>query len=394
MKKLFAKLFILVFLSLTFFVPASFAKGPQQPVNVVLEKNEIINKDYFAAGDTVTLSGTVNGDAYIAGGNVLMEGTINGDLFVAGGMVTIRGRIKNDLRAAGGNVTIAGPVGGNVTVGGGNTTVSPEGSIVGSLLAGSGNLELHGPVGKGLTAGVGNLTINAPVGGDALLGTGQLTLQPKTRIAGDLTYWSEQEAVLQGTATVTGELTYHNLPRQDAKAATFAKGRIGIFTGLFAGTAAMMAGILLVALFVFGLVLMTLLPNFTGKVMSIIEKNPWGSFGLGVVTVILLPVLAVTAMVTIIGIPVGIFLFMALGVLCLVGHIYAAVFIGRGVFTWLKTDTHRAWQLLVGLVILGIFMLIPIVGWLARAIFILIGTGAVLFEKHAVYRQMRMRHLV
>ena len=124
------------------------------------------------------------------------------------------------------------------------------------------------------------------------------------------------------------------------------------------------------------------------------QKNLWGSFGLGIVTVILLPVLAVMAMATVIGIPVGMFLLMALGLLCAVGHIYAALFIGQGVFGTFNTNVHRAWQLLVGLVILGIFTLIPVLGWLARSIFVLIGTGAVLFEKHATYRQMRAKHLV
>ncbi len=389
--KLFGTFFVLVLVSVTFLVPAAYAKGNIRQQHVVLEKNEIVNHDYFAAGDTVTISGTVNGDAYVAGGTVLLDGTVNGDLFVAGGMLTIRGKIKNDLRAVGGNMTLAGPIGGNVTLAGGNVTVTPEASIVGSLLAGTGNLELLAPVGRGVTAGVGNLVMNAPVGGDMLLGTGQLTMQPKARVAGDLTYWSEEPVVIQGTATVAGTLTYHDLPKQEKMTKRGVQTAIG---GAFAGVAMGMMVAGLISMLVLGLILRALLPSFTGRVLTQMRKNPWGSFGLGIVTTIALPIVAVVLFITVIGIPVGVFLFMALWLLCLVGHIYSAFFIGQGIFTGLKAEVHHAWHLLAGLVVLGILTFIPLLGWLARAIFILIGVGALLFEKQAVYRQMRAKHLV
>lgn len=393
MKNALCKLFILVLLSVTFFVPAAYAKG-DQPVNVQLAKNEIVQKDYFAAGDTVTLSGVVNGDAYIAGGNVLVEGTVNGDLLVVGGMVTISGTVKNDVRAASGTFRLSGKVGGNMTLAGGNANVDPQAAIGGSLLAGTGNLELFGPVGKGLTAGVGNLIVNSSIGGDVLAGVGQLTMQPRTKIAGDVTYWSEEPAVIQDNATLSGELVYNEMPKTEAPQVNIAKGGMKALSAAFAGMAVAMALVGVIALFVLGLIIMALLPSFTDRTVRGMQKNPWGSFGLGIVTIIVLPTLAVVAMMTVIGIPIGMFLFMALSLLCVVGHIYAALFIGHGVFTAFKADVHHAWHLLVGLLVLGVFTLIPVLGWLARGIFVLIGTGAVLFEKHATYHQMRAKHLV
>src|SRR3989304_8346367 len=106
MKKLFIGALILLLSSLTLFVPNAQAKGNPEPVSMVLARNEVVNKDYFAAGDTVTISGIVNGDAYLAGGSVLIDGTINGDLLVAGGTIQIQGPVKNDVRAAGGMITL------------------------------------------------------------------------------------------------------------------------------------------------------------------------------------------------------------------------------------------------------------------------------------------------
>ncbi|MEK7533627.1 MAG: hypothetical protein AAB542_04295 [Patescibacteria group bacterium] len=392
--KLFAKVCILVLLSVTFFARFAYAKGNQPQTSVVLERKEIVNKDYFASGDTVRVSGTVNGDVYVAGGSVIVDGTINGDLFAAGGSIQISGPVKNDIRAMGGALSLGGTVGGNVTLGGGTVIISPDAKITGSVIAGAGTLGLYAPVGRGITAGAGTLTVNNTVGGDVLVAVDQLILQSKTKIAGNVTYWGQQKATIADNVALSGELVYYELPKNEAKQAKIASGGVKALTAALAGMAIMMTIVGVVAMFVLGLVIISLLPSFTDKTIHGMQKNLWGSFGLGIVTVILLPVLAVMAMATVIGIPVGMFLLMALGLLCAVGHIYAALFIGQGVFGTFNTNVHRAWQLLVGLVILGIFTLIPVLGWLARSIFVLIGTGAVLFEKHATYRQMRAKHLV
>lgn len=392
--KLFAKLLVLVLLSVTFFARFAYAKGNQPQTSVVLERKEVVNKDYFATGDTVRVSGTVNGDVYVAGGSVIVDGTINGDLFVAGGSIQISGPVKNDIRAAGGALTLSSTVGGNVTIGGGTIIISPDAKIAGSVLAGAGTLGLYAPVGRGITAAAGTLTVNNTVGGDLLVAVDQLILQSKTKVAGNVTYWGQEKAIIADNVALSGELVYYEMPKNETRQAKIASGGMKELTAAFAGMAVMMTIVGVVAMFVLGLIITALLPSFTDRTMHGMQKNTWGAFGLGIVTVIILPVLAVAAMATVIGIPVGVFLIMTLILLCAVGHIYASLFIGQGVFGTFNANVHRAWQILVGLIILGIFTLIPILGWIARSIFVLIGTGAVLFEKHATYRQMRAKHLV
>ena len=393
--KLFAKFLVLVLLSVTFFARSAQASSDSRPQTIsVLERKEVVNKDYFAAGDSVRVSGTVNGDVYLAGGSIVIDGTINGDLFAVGGTIQVSGPVKNDIRAAGGALTLGSTVGGNVTLGGGTVIISPDAKITGSILAGAGNLGIYAPTGRGVTAGAGTLTVNNSVGGDMLLAVDELILQSKTKVAGNVTYWGERQATVADNVALSGELVFHQMPKNEAKQAKIAKGDMKAFAGIIAGFALTMAAVGAAALFILGLILFAMFPAFTDKTLHGMQKNMWGSFGLGIVTVILLPILAIAAMTTIVGIPIGMFLFMALGLLCVVGHLYAAVFIGNGIFTWLKADVHRAWQLLLGLIVLGVFTLIPVLGWLARAIFVLIATGALLFEKHALYRQLRTKHLI
>lgn len=391
--KLFAKVFVLVIVSATLFVPVSYAKGKTNPVTVILEKDETVNKDYFAAGDTVKILGTVNGDAYIAGGTVFIDGIINGDLLVAGGTVQINGTVKNDVRALGGAVSFGNTVGGNVTVGAGTTIFNPQAKIGGSLLAGAGTLDLYSPVGRGVIAGAGTFTLNNTVGGDMMVAVEEMVLQSKTKVTGDVTYWSEKEAAIADNVALSGDLVYHRVERNDSKPSMTAEGKKG-FLAAVAGLGIALVSIVFITTFITGMLIMWLLPAFTDKTVSYMQKNTWSAFGMGIVAAIFLPILSLTAMVTVVGIPLGIFLGALTALLCLMGQVYAALFIGKGIFRGMKADVHRNWQLLVGLVILGILSLIPIFGWLARMVFVLIGIGAVLFEKSSIYRQMKAKHLV
>ncbi len=395
MKKLLSAVFILVVLSVTFFVPPVYAKDNKTPVNVVLEKAQTVQGDYFAAGDSVHLSGTVNGDAYVAGGVVTVDGTINGDLLVAGGTIRVEGPVKNDVRALGGSVTFTNTVGGNVTIGAGSVIVSPQAKMGGSMVAGAGTLDLYGPLAKGLTAGVGTLTSNTAIGGNVLLAAEDIALQSKTKIAGDITYWSQKEAVVADNVTLSGEMIFHEVKDDEAKASQVAKSTATGFVRTVSAIGAILVTLGFVALYIAGLIILWLMPALSEKTVNMMRKNSWGSFGLGVVAVIGLPILGVTSLFTVVGIPLGIFLFTVLGLLCFVGHIYAALFVGRSVFRGFNaTGVHNAWQLLTGMILVGIVSVIPILGWLVKGILVLIGTGAVLFEKQDVYRQMRSKHLV
>lgn len=394
MMKIFTKFLVLVALSVTFFAPPAYAAGDRQPTHVVLERKDVVNTDYFAAGDTVRISGTVNGDVYVAGGTVLIDGTVNGDVFAAGGTVQISGPVKHDIRAAAGSMTLSSIVGGNVTLAGGTVLVTPEAKITGSVLAGAGTLGLLAPIGRGVTAGAGTLTVNSSVGGDMLLAVDELILQPKTKVAGNLTYWAEREATIFDNVALSGGLTFNQMPKHDAKQAKIAKGGLKGLAAAFAGVAMLMTAVAAAALFLLGIIGLSMFPSFTDRTLRGIQKNPWGSFGLGMVTVIATPVVAVAAMMTVIGIPVGIFLLTALGLLCVIGHIYAALYLGSGAFSAINMSAHRAWQLLIGLLALYLFMLIPVVGWLLHGIVILIGVGAVLSEKHATYRTLRAKRLL
>ena len=387
MKRLTIAIFSLIFL---FILPLSvFAQTTTQGKAVVLPKNEIVNKDYFATGETVTLSGTVNGDAYVAGGTVFIDGPINGDLLVAGGTVHIRGPIKNDVRVAGGTITIDSPVGGNVTVGGGTVTITDSAIISGSLTGGAGTLSVFGPVGKGMTIGSGDATIGNTVGGEITAGVDQLTLTSQAKVQGDLNYWSSQKAQIANEASIAGEINYHlsennTTPKEAPKAMGEAFAGLGFSFKLFEALAA----------FIVGALIIRFSPVYIKRVTDASLARPWRYLAIGFVTVVITPILIGLLFVTLLGIPLAILLLVLYILELYIAKIFTALLIGQKLFEMLKQNGNLYILLLVGIVVGIILEIIPVVGWLILLVVYFIAFGGLVDTKKDFYTELRNKKLI
>lgn len=387
---------LIALLALPFlFVSPVLAKSAEEMKVVTLEKNVVVNHDYFAAGDSVVLSGTVNGDAYVAGGIVNVNGTVNGDLFVAGGQVHINGSVLHDLRAAGGTIIISTPVSGNVTVGGGNVTFLKDAKIGGSLLAGVGNLEILSPVSKSMTIGAGTLTIGNKVNGDVLAGVGTMSLLPDSKIIGNLTYWSKKDASLSEGATVSGAVLRHEPPAETTQELpVVTPEKMKVIGSAIASIFMVGKVIYFILTFIMGLILFAIVPVFTQNVVATFRKQPMAEFGIGLLSVIALPVIAVILCVTLVGLPVGIFMFAALGLLAFSAHIYAGLVLGDLMMKAIKANASRTVTYLAGLVALLILSFIPVLGHLATSVLQLIVLGALISEKYTLLRHMQNKKMI
>jgi len=385
--KIFSRILPLLFLPFLF-VSAVAAQEIHKETTVTLAHDEVVNHDYFAAGETVTVSGTVNGDAYVAGGNIVVDGIINGDLLTAGGSIQIRGNVKNDIRVAGGQVTIAAPVGGSVTIGAGNVQITDTARIGGSVVAGVGNLEIFAPVTRGMMLGSGNVRIDNTVGGDITAGVGQLVFANNARVAGNVTYWSEEDATLEGNATVAGQLIRHQPPTQKPRVP--AKGVAKAFAGIgFAFSVVELIGTLLL-----GFVLIAFAPLSFQRKVEIIAEKPWTALLVGFVAAVVTPVAILVLFITVIGIKIALILIALAGIVCLVAKIAGALFLGTKVLSALKQKVNPYAALTLGLILFALLFLVPFIGWIAVAVLYFIGLGGILLEKKQLYSTLRSRKLI
>jgi cytoskeletal protein CcmA (bactofilin family) len=370
------------------FVLDSDISYPEERKIVSLPKDQTIDKDYFAAGDRVEISGTVNGDVYAAGGQVVIDGTINGDLIAAGGTVEVSGNVTQDARVAGGQVNISGQIGRNLTIGGGNVEIANNAILGGSLVAGAGNLNVRAPIAKDIKAGAGNLVIANIVEGDVEAGVGTLRLSSNGRVNGDLNYYSNDPVSIAPDATVSGKVTFNQTPEYEGpKASDVAKG--------LAGVAAFFKLISLVSTLILGLLLVYLFPKFTEEVSENIQRRPWASLVVGILVLILSPIIFLVLLITVFGIPLAFFfLFLFLASLYIT-RIFALYFLGDFILERLKRDKlGGAWKFVVGMFAYYLITLIPIIGELIAFVVLLFGLGSSLITKKEIYSALRKKNTI
>lgn len=354
---------------------------------VTLSKDQVVDKDYFAAGDVVEVSGTVNGDVYVAGGQILIDGTVNGDVLAAGGTISISGKVSQNVRVAGGQINISGEVGRNLTVGAGNLEISKDALLSGSVVIGAGNANISAPVAKDIKAGAGNLVLGNTVGGDIEAGVGELRLASDAQVDGKLTYWSNKSATISQDATVSGQIKHNLTPEvKGPNPKDFAKALISI--------AVFFKFISLVSSLIVGLLLIFLVPIFTQTVSENITKNPWSSLGWGIFLLIFIPIFAFALFVSIIGIPIAIILLLLYFASLFIARIYAIFWIGDFVVKRMDRKVGMGWTYIGGLVTYYLVTFIPGIGDLIGLFVLLFGLGAAMLTKRELYLSFRKKNLI
>lgn len=378
-----------LFLAVLFLFPStSFAQVAKSGSAVTIEKNQTVNGDFFAGGQTVAIHGTINGDLYIGGGSVQVDGTINGDILVAGGTLLLQGSAHN-IRAAGGNITIDSSTDGNVTAVGGNITISDGAKIAGSLVSAGGQVSVLGPIGKGATLAGGQVTVGNSVGGD-ILAAGNVTLTSNAKVNGNLTYWSNQKATIENGAMVAGTVMQNIPPKSQQPKQQQSASAAGLV-----GASFMFALVSLVSSFILGFLFLQLVPLFTLQVVETIRERVWLSLGIGVLVFIVTPIVAFILLLTVLGIPLAFLLMVLYGIYAYISKIFVALAIGIWIFERNNPrKPHVVWALVVGLIIYEILGVIPFIGWLVGLVFWLIGMGALFITKREVYFTLRGKKLI
>jgi len=380
---------LLFFIALTLlFVTPSVQAGKdssRKPEVTTLNAGETVNKDYFVFNERVEIFGTVNGDVYAGAGIVLVEGKINGDLIVGGGQVTINGEVNQDVRVGGGQVTIGGKIGRNLTVGGGSVEVTKGASIGGSVVAGAGNINLNAPVGGDIRIGAGNVTLSGEVGGDVEAWVGSLRLTPSAVVAGNITYWSTEDASIASGATVTGSVTKNSPAPEEVPS----KEKV---LGVLTGFALFLKLLSLFTLLVVGLILIKFFPVFNTAAVANLRNRPWLSFGVGALTLILVPVAAVVLMVTVVGVPLGLMLLAIYGIAIFLSRVFVVYLVGQLLLTQAKVN--EVLTLLVGLAVYALVTLLPIIGGLTTFLATVFSLGALVLTKRDTYLLARDKKVV
>ena len=368
---------ILLTLLLALFLPyagsAAEVRAGDQPS---IGAEETVAEDIYIAGGNVLSAGYASADLIAAGGTVLVSGKVGGDLTAAGGSVTVLGNVTDDVRAAGGNLLLQGDVGGDVVLAGGQLTVG--GSVSGDLLAGGGTVRVDAPVSGDVRIGGGDVYLNSAISGNVDVYTDKLTLGKGARIAGNLIYAAGKEATMEEGAVVSGEVTFNKRERTVSVGGIVAI----ISLALIGTTLAQLAAALLLGL-VFG--------RFAVRLVEVAAAKPLLEVGRGLIVCIVLPVASLMLLWSLIGIPLGILGLLLFATTIVYLWIMTPVLLGSFAYrSFFGGEFDVNWKsILLGVFIYALLGLVPIVGWLAQFILMLLTLGAVAKIKWEIAKEWR-----
>jgi cytoskeletal protein CcmA (bactofilin family) len=240
----------------------------------------------------------------------------------------------------------------------GDVTV-PRGETVDGVVVASGDVRIAGRSDGDVVVFSGDALVSGRIDGDLVVASGQARLLPSAFVSGDVNYGDERP-IVSGRAIVRGEVTEKNW----GDSIDFLPFALGIgFWLLMSGSAVLL-----------GCLLLLIAPRAADAIYERSRERIGPLIAIGIAVTICLPLAAVVAAVTVVGIPLGFAILLALLPLAAVAYVTAAWALGRRI---VKEPRNRFLSFLAGLGILRLLALVPILGGFAGIAAVVFGFGLI-----------------
>jgi cytoskeletal protein CcmA (bactofilin family) len=351
---------------------AAAAEVSRTKASYTLAEGETLNNDLILTANVARIEGTLNGDLIVFARSVTIDGRVTGDVISFSERLTVNGKVDGDVRAFTNTFNLKGQVSRNVLTFVSTLEVDSKAEVGGSLTLFAGQAGVEGKIGRDILAFGETFDLNSVVGGNVLMQGVRLNIGSHAEIPGKVKFRGRNKPEVASGAKLSGPPEFEELKRR--RGPDYASARFYMWQAVWWG-----------ASFLFGLVLCLVAPQFFRE--SVRAGDRYGpSLGAGLVALILTPVVALIACITVVGIPLAI-----AGVLLWLIAMYAAqIFLG----TWLGSKVlgeaagtgALLGRMAIGLLAIRIAGNLPYVGGWARFVMILLGMGAMAL---AIYKRMQ-----
>ena len=343
------------------------AQGAAGPVVRVLS-GEVRQGDLYTAGELVDIDGRLNGDLVAAARRIRVDGQIDGDVFVAGESVDIQGTVGDSTRVAARSLTLRGTIDGDLLIGVNRARLFEGARIAGNVWACGAVVEIDGTVDGDVRFVGGEIVIGGTVRGSADLTADRVSLAPGAHIGGNLNYRARTPLSPEEFARVAGTVRVNELVDEDDPEGSIAW---SVVLWAWQTSAALLTGILLIALFRGLLLLVT---------SAIAGKTTVGTL-LGFAAFLIVPIMSTVAMVTLVGLPVGLTTALLFLVALYVAKIPVAVWAGGRLLALTGRPNASPYAaMLIGILLLYALFETPYVGWPIWLIATWLGLGAMILS--------------
>ena len=329
----------------------------------------VFGDDVFLSGLEVRVTGEDIASLYMSGEDLLSEAGISDSVYAAGRTIELLGAVGGNVHAAGMDVRVAGPVAGDAKLTG--YDVELKASLGGDLLVSGFRIAIDAPVaGYALLSGR-NIDINSVINGDLSVYGKNVSFGPEARVLGKLLIHERDPGSVQVPDYVADLSQIERRSWRDHR-------RGNDFFDFFGAFAAFIGWIVFITLL--ATVVAVLAPNYLIALRTQLKAAPfktlgYGCFGLSAAlgSVIVLGLTFIGAVL----IPLVVLVVM----LSLLAA-YALVAYWLGELAWSAVRKNQAQSLvqrllaaLVGAVLISILGLIPVLGWIAVFVLILMALG-------------------
>jgi hypothetical protein len=337
--------------------------------------NAPVSGDLVAGCGEISVKDSVMEDAAIGSGNARIEGAIGGDLRIGAGDVTIESNIGGDLVVGSGNIVIQEGVViyGDLIIGGGNVTLN--GTVKGKITITAGELQFNGIGEQDMEAKAGVLNINGKVLGKSKLAATNIGLGENARFGGDVAYW-----VQTGKLDFSGKLASGAQAKFDPSLQISQNEwdwrHFGMGFVLF-WLWRLLTASLLIALMVW------LFPRFFKNSVDNFYKEYMKKFGWGILYFLVGPMIIFVALITVIGIPLGLIAMAVYGISLMLCQVLTATMAAYELQRYQGKTWKPGQLMLVGIgmyILLKILMFIPFIGFLFLFILASIAFGSILMN--------------
>src|SRR5215467_12987267 len=350
--------------------PAASAAEFRNGASFEVAKDETVKGDLYFTGQQISVDGTVDGDLYVWAQEATIRGHVTGDVFIFVQTARIDGQVDGSVRGFCNNVTVSGTVDRSLMAWAQVIHVDNRGSVGRSVTSFSQTLSIDGKVARDLFVRNQSTRIAGTIGGNVNEKGETLTIEETAQVNGTFKFEGEKEPIVSKSAKLASpvEYTHHVKKREE-----------------FSKHSALWAGLLAAAFVLFGLVLFRVMPQFSLDAARAAESYG-AAIGLGVLVMFAVPIAALIACVTFVGLFVGLSTF----VLWLIALYAAQTVVGAVVGQWILGRTTDIWgrigRMASGVLIIRVVTLVPhLGGWIKFAV-LLWGMGAISL---ALYRRFQ-----
>jgi hypothetical protein len=331
--------------------------------------------DQYAAGQNITVASPVAHDAFMVGGQVSLGAPVTGNAHLAGANINSGAAVSGSVYAIGFSIAITAPVTGTVTALGNSIAIRAPATVGGNVRLAGSTVTLAAPVaGSALLSGQA-VSLDASVGGDLSFYGETLSFGPNAKVTGNLLIRAPKPIEVPASVASPERVKYEVLEHPDypSQAGSTAQGVVGSVWPAVWGTV-----VWWMFLFIAGVSFIVLAPRLVGALQLASVSRPMRNFGLGVLSFAaalgLVPVFAMT----LVGIVLVPFALLYIVVLCGLGYVAGAYFIGLrllGAFMPVDGSARQVAVLAVSLIVAGLLGMVPVIGWLIGLALTVFGIG-------------------